>query len=97
MAPDEFRGDRAQRVGDGEPPLVGADLREKDSFEDEIADLAAERVGIAAIDRVEHFVRLLEQERAQRLERLHAIPWTALRAAQPRHDVDERLKGGTGV
>ena len=55
-------------------PGVGADLREKDPFENEVADLAAQPIGIAAVDRVEHFVRFLEQEGAQRLERLLAIP-----------------------
>ena len=88
----ELRRDRAQRVGHGEPPVVGCDLREEDAFEDagRRSRRAARRV--AAVDRVEHLVRLLEHEAAQRLERLLAIPGTAVRAAQPRHDVDERLE-----
>ena len=52
----------SQRVGHGEVPRVGADLREEDAFEDQIADLAAQRVGVAAVDRVEDLVRLLEHE-----------------------------------
>ena len=78
-------------------PASAADLGEEHPFEDQVADLAAQRVGVAAVDRVEHLVRLLEHEAAQRLERLLAIPRAALRPAQPRHDVDESLEGGAGV
>ena len=46
----------AQRIGDGEAARVGLDLREEDALEDQVADLAAQRVVVAAIDRVEHFV-----------------------------------------
>src|SRR3954471_1791613 len=92
MPANQLGRDRLQGIGDGELPGVSADLREKHTLEDEIADLAPRRVRVASIDRVEHFVRLFEDERAQRFERLLAIPWTALRSAQAHHDVDERLE-----
>jgi len=38
----------------------------------------AERGGVAAIERLERFVGLLEEIRAQRGQRLHAIPWATL-------------------
>ena len=78
-------------------PASAHDLREEHALEDQVADLAAQRVGVAAIDRVEHFVRFLEQEAAQRFERLLAIPRAAVRAAQARHDIDELLEGRAGV
>ncbi len=43
-------------------PSSSAILRQEDAFEDEVADLAAKRVVIAAIDRVEDLVRFFEHE-----------------------------------
>ena len=92
MAADELGGDLAQRVADGEAPLVGLELRQEDALEEQIADLAAQRVVIVAVDRVEHLVGLLEHERSQRLDRLLAIPRAAAGSAQASHDVDEALE-----
>ena len=89
---DELLSDRPQAIRDREPPGIRLYLRKEDPLEDQIADLAAERVVICAIDRVEHFVRLLEHESSQRFNRLLVVPRTAARSAQPRHDVYERLK-----
>ena len=97
VAADQLGVNRAQRIGDGELSGVGADLRQEHALEDQVADLSAQRGGVAAIDRVEHLVGFFQQERAQRLDRLLAIPGAALRSAQPRHDVNECLKGRTGV
>ena len=97
VAADQLGGDRRSESVTVKCPSSARDLREEHAFEDQVADLAAQRVGVAAVDRVEHLVRLLEHEAAQRLERLLAIPRAALRAAQPRHDVDEGLEGGAGV
>ena len=55
-------------------PVVRFDLRQEHAFEEQVADLAAQRVVIAAIDRVEHLVGFFEHESAQRLDRLLAIP-----------------------
>ena len=86
----------AQRVADGEAPLVGLDLRQEDALEEQVADLAAQRVVIGAVDRVEHLVGFFEHERPQRLNRLLAIPRAAAGPAQPRHDVDEALELAPG-
>src|SRR2546421_650275 len=53
---------------------------------------------IVAIDRLEHFVGLLEHERLQRVDRLLAIPRTAVGPAERGHDLDEpdELAGGAG-
>ena len=69
-----------QRVGDGEAPLVGLDLRQEHPLEQQVADLAAQGLVIAVVDRVEHLVGLFEHEPAQRLNRLLAIPRTAVRS-----------------
>jgi len=95
MASNQLLADGLQRVGHGESPFVRLDLRQEDTLEEQVADLAQERHVILAIDRVEHFVGLLEHEAAQRLERLLVIPWAPARAAQPRHDVDELLERRT--
>ena len=92
VASDEFVGDVAQRVRHGEAPFVGFDLCEEHALEEQVADLAAKVIVIGTVDRVEHFVGFLEHERAQRLERLLAIPWTSAWAAQRPHDVHELLE-----
>ena len=58
----------SQRIGDREAPVVRFDLREEHALEEQIADLAAQRVVVVAVDRVEHLVGLLEHEAAQRLD-----------------------------
>ena len=92
VAADQLLGDVRERVRDREVPVVRLDLREEHALEDEVADLAAQAVVVAAVDGVEHLVGLLEHESAQRLDRLLVIPGAAARAAQPRHDVDQSLE-----
>ena len=77
-------------------PVVRLDLGEEHALEEEVADLAPQRVVIAAVDGVEHLVGFFEHESAQRLDRLLAIPRAAARPAQPRHDVDELLELASG-
>ncbi len=93
---DQLLGDVLERIGHRETALVRGDLRQEDALEEEVADLAAQGVVIAAVDRVEHLVGLLEHERSQRLERLLAIPRAAVRPAKRPHDVDEALKLAPG-
>jgi hypothetical protein len=92
MTTDQLVADRSQRVRNGEPPFILRNPREEDALEDEVADLSAKIVVIAAIDGVEDLVRFFEHELPERLERLLVIPGTSTRAAQPRHDVDELLE-----
>ncbi len=92
MAADELGGDLAQRVADGEAPLVGLELRQEDALEEQVADLAAQRGVVFAVDGVEDLVGLLEDERPQGLNRLLAIPRTAAGTAQAAHHVDETLE-----
>ncbi len=56
-----------------------------------------DRVVIAAVERVEQLVGFLQHERAQRLQRLLAIPGAAVLGAQRAHDLDQLLKARAGV
>src|SRR5262245_57914018 len=68
---------------------LGFELGQEDRFEHEVAELFGERDVIVAVDRVEHFVGFLEDERLQRVDRLLAVPGTPAWSAQGCHDVDE--------
>ncbi len=89
VAADQLVADGAQRVGDAEGASIGRDLREEDAFENVVADLFAKRLEIVVLDGLDDFVRFLEDELAQRLKRLLAIPRTAVRGSQGRHDLDK--------
>src|SRR5262249_55532147 len=89
MTPHELVPNMSYRVCDREMPGLGLELREKNGLEHEVAELLAERRVIVAIDRLEHFVGLLEHERLQRVDRLLAIPRAALGSAKQGHDLDE--------
>jgi hypothetical protein len=65
MTTDQLVANHSERVSHREPPLVGLDLCQKHSFEEKIAYFPAQRVVIGAVDRVEHLVRLLEDESSQ--------------------------------
>ena len=98
MAPDQLVGDALQRVGDREVPGLRFELREEHRLEHEVAELLRQGRVIVAIDSLEHFVRLFEHERLQRVDRLLAIPRTPLGSAKRGHDLDEagELASGAG-
>ncbi len=81
--------DRVDRVGDLEPSRLERDLRLKHALKQHVAQLAAQSVEIAAIDRLERLVGLLEQKRPQRLGRLLAVPRTARGRSQRGHGSDQ--------
>ena len=93
---DELLGDRPQRIRYREPPGIRLYLRKEDPLEDQIADLAAERVVISAIDRVEYFVRLLEHESSQRFNRLLVLFYVLRDAALGTIIPSVRIEGVTG-
>ena len=100
MPPDELVGHGPHRVGEIEAAGLGRDLRLKDALEQHVAELAAEAVEIAAVDRLQRFVRFFEQERPQRLGRLLAIPGTAVPRPQGVHRANEpgaRRGGAAGA
>jgi hypothetical protein len=82
----------AQRISNRKVAFIGRNLCEEHPLEHHVADFAAECLTVPSIDRVEHFVGLLEDEASQRLECLLPIPRTSARPAQACHDRDERFK-----
>src|SRR5262249_36213094 len=76
-------------VGDREPAGLRGELRLEHDLEEKVAELVPDRGRLPALDRLEHLVDFLEQVGPQALRRLLAIPGTALRSPQARHDVDE--------
>ena len=66
-------------------PRLFCDLRVQYDLHQEIAQLLTKRLSIAAIQRFEHFIRLFQQVRPQRLMILCEVPRAApVRIAQPR-------------
>ena len=68
MAPDQLGANRAQRVCHREVTLVRLDLREEYAFEDHVADLAEQGGVVLPVDGVQHLIRFLEHEAAERLD-----------------------------
>ena len=92
VPPHQLVGDTLQRIGDREVTGLGLELREEHRLEDEVAELLAERRVIVAIDGLDHLVGFLEHKRLQRVDRLLAIPRTAVRSAQRGHGLDEAVE-----
>src|SRR3989442_1398773 len=97
MAAHELLRNRVNGVADGEGAGLLADLCQEDRLVQKIAKLFAEACRVAALDRVEHFVRLLENERAQRCKRLLTVPRAAIRRAQRTHDSHQPFEPGADV
>src|ERR1700685_840426 len=70
----------------------------KDDLQQKIAKLLAQVFGRSAVDRVGHFVGLLDGERGDRGEGLLDIPRAAVnRITKRRHDVDEATNVAGGL
>ena len=93
MTPHQLVGDGARHVGERKRPLSAAISAWNSDLQQHVAELVAERRRVALVDGVEHLVGLLDEVRAQALVRLLAIPRTAARGAQARHDVDQAAAG----
>ena len=74
MAAHDLAGDRSIHVGEIEGPLFRGELRVQDDLEQEVAELIGEIVRAAALDRVDRFVRLLEEVWPKRQVRLAPVP-----------------------
>src|SRR5439155_25594562 len=92
VAAHQLVGHARQRIGDGEVPRFGLELCQEYRLENMIAELLTERGMIVPIDRVEHFVRFLEQEGLQRVDRLFAIAGAPVGPAKRGHDPDESVE-----
>ena len=92
MTAHELVADRVDGVADREVAGLLADPRQEHRLEQEVAELLAEMRRLAALDRLEHLVGLLEHERTQRRVRLLAVPRAPVRRAQRAHDLDQTLE-----
>ena len=64
----EFFGNAAGDIVKGKPALLRRDLGVKDGLEEQVAKFLAKIGVVPAIDRVDHFIGLLEQSRAQTVD-----------------------------
>ena len=60
MAAQEFGVDRSEHVGDGEGPLVRADLGMEPHLEQDVAELLRQVAAVAFVDGVDGLVALLD-------------------------------------
>ena len=89
VARDELLDDARDDVVDRELPFLAKQLGLEHDLEEKVAELLAERLAIARVDRVDDLARLFEHVFAQRLERLLAVPRAAVRREEAAHDADE--------
>jgi hypothetical protein len=88
---DQLVADAFDHPGEVEVTGLARHLGVVDHLEQQIAELLAQVVHVAAGDGVVDLVRLLDGVGGNRLEALLEIPGTAaIGIAQPRHDVEER-------
>jgi len=90
MPPDDLCGDRKNRVGEIEAAGLGGDLRVEHALKEHIPELTGQFLPVAAIDCLERFVGLFEQERRQRRVRLFLVPRASVPASQGIHRTNER-------
>ena len=87
MALDHLLRDAPRDVLEAKPAPLGSERREKEDLEEQVAELAPQRLGITAVDRLERFVTFLEKEGPDGLRRLLPVP----RALAPQA-LDERAR-----
>jgi len=92
MAADQLLVDCIERISDIEELLFRRHLGKEDSLQHEVAQFGAQFVPVAAIDSVQHLVRLFECVGFDRIESLFAVPRASAGSPQPRHDIDQPLK-----
>ena len=88
MPANEFGVQVGGNVLNGEVAGLRGHLRVEEHLQQQIAELILQIGPGAALDRVEDLVGLLQRVPLDGVEGLLAVPGTAVRAAQPRHDGD---------
>ena len=86
VAAHQFVVQRLKDVLDGEAARLCRELRVKQDLQEDIAELLAQRVDVVSVNGLQHFVGLLEETVPKGTMVLLAVPRTALRAAQSRHE-----------
>src|SRR5204863_4108327 len=77
-------------LGCVEPAFLSRDLGVHRNLQQEVAELLPHLGVVAAVDRLEQLISLLEEVLAQRFVRLLAVPWAAVRGAKRVHDLEDR-------
>ena len=80
MAPQQLVADRGDDIGEREIPGLVRDLRVERDLQQQVAEFVAQVRMIAAVDRIDDLVGLLDRARRNRLERLLDIPRAAMLA-----------------
>ena len=97
--------DRTCDIGEGKCPLLLGHACVEHHLQQQVAELVAEIVEVAAVDRIGNLVGFLDGVRGNGREVLLQVPWaTSLRVAQARHDDQQAFQlmaclaaGGRGV
>ena len=96
VATDHLVGESLEQLGHRELAAFGGDLRVEHHLEEEVAELLAQRLEAARLDRLQHLVGFLDEVGLERRPRLLSIPWASIRPTQAVHDVQEPLEESTG-
>ena len=90
---DHLVGNAASDIGEGEQPGFLGDPRLEDDLQQQIAELVADIVDIAALHGIRHLVGLFDGVGRDRREVLLDIPGAAgFRITQLPHDFDDALE-----
>ncbi len=92
MTPHHFRINLLDHVGDIEFPGFCGELRVKDDLQQQIAQFVGKFPRVAAIERVQHLVSLLDEISSERIVRLLPVPRAAIGCAEPCLQSDERFE-----
>ena len=84
--------DVLQHVAHAEATILAGDLRVQHDLQQQVAQLLGQRRRIALLDGLQHLPGLLDEEAAQRLVRLLAVPGAAFRRPQMGDDLLRRFK-----
>src|SRR5262245_10848284 len=92
MASHQLFGDFLDDGVDIKLTRLFPELGMKDHVQQQVAKFLRQAIKVAVIDRVEDLIDFFDQHRLERIEILLLVPWTAVRAAQSRHNLDEPLE-----
>src|SRR5579885_3542319 len=92
MATDKFAVQFGDDISDAEVPFLGGHFCVKEHLQEQVAKFFPEMGPVAALDRVEDLIGLLQRVFADRIKCLLAVPWATSGRTQPGHDGDGLLK-----
>jgi len=92
MAPLHLRRHRRDHVVDVEGLAPRHQLAEEDHLKEQIPQLLAQRLGLTAIDGVDHLEGLFDHVGSQALGRLFAVPGASVLGEEAAHQIDQAWK-----